>query len=524
VGLERAHAAQSAIDAVRSAGGTPYYFSINLTDADGVASIVNQVRQRSGRIDVLLHAAGIERSHFLPDKDQREFDLVFDVKSDGWFNLLHAIGDMPLGATVAFSSIAGRFGNAGQSDYSSANDLLCKITSSFRTMRPATRGIVIDWTAWGGIGMATRGSIPKMMELAGIDMLPPDAGVPMIRRELTLGETGGELVVAQRLGIMLNEWDDTGGLDTIALAASLKNRTPVQGPMVGKITGMTLNGGLTMEATLDPKSQPFLYDHRIDGTPVLPGVMGIEAFAEAALCMHPGWSVEVIEEVNFLAPFKFYRDEPRTVIIQALFYPDGDNLRADCRLIGRRTLPNQSQPQETVHFTGRVRVTKQPLQASAGLPLKLSSEGIVDASRIYRLYFHGPAYQVLDRAWRDGDLIVGQMSEDLPNDHNLSQGPTLIGPRLIELCLQTAGLLEISEHNQMGLPLYVHQVRWSRAPELADGPLFAVVTPDTAGGKFDAEVVDAQGNRYLRLTGYRTVTLPDSVDAELLHALQNVTA
>ncbi len=522
--LERAQAAQSAIDAVRSAGGTPYYFSINLTDADGVAKIIDQVRQRSGRVDVLLHAAGIERSHFLPDKEQREFDLVFDVKSDGWFNLLHAIGDMPLGATVAFSSIAGRFGNAGQSDYSAANDLLCKITCSFRTTRPATRGIVIDWTAWGGIGMATRGSIPKMMELAGIDMLPPEAGIPLIRRELTTGETRGELIVAQRLGIMLNEWDESGGLDTEAVAATLAKRAAAQGPMVGKITGMTLNGGLTMETMLDPAAQPFLYDHRIDGTPVLPGVMGIEAFAEAALCVHPGWHVEAIEEVNFLAPFKFYRDEPRTVFIQARFYPQGDRLVADCRLVGRRTLPNQPQPQETTHFTARVRVTKQPLEARAGLPVRLSSEGIVDAAGIYRIYFHGPAYQVLDRAWRDGDRIIGRMSVDLPSDHNPSQGPTLIGPRLIELCFQTAGLLEISEHNRMGLPLYVDQVSWSRPPELAEGPLFAIVTPDTAGEKFDAEVVDTQGNRYLSLTGYRTVTLPDSVNAESLRALQHVTA
>jgi hypothetical protein len=53
---------------------------------------------------------------------------------------------------------------------------MCKIASSFRTTRPATRGIAIDWTAWGGIGMATRGSIPKMMARAGIDMLPPEAG------------------------------------------------------------------------------------------------------------------------------------------------------------------------------------------------------------------------------------------------------------------------------------------------------------------------------------------------------------
>jgi Polyketide synthase dehydratase len=158
------------------------------------------------------------------------------------------------------------------------------------------------------------------------------------------------------------------------------------------------------------------------------------------------------------------------------------------------------------------------------LPIRLTSEGIVDAAQIYRIYFHGPAYQVLDSAWRDGERIIGQMSVDLPSDHNPSQGPTLIGPRLIELCFQTAGLLEISEHNRMGLPLYVHHVSWSRPPELAVGPLFAVVTPDTAGQKFDAEVVDTQGNRYLQLTGYQTVTLPDSVDAELLHALQNVTA
>ena len=226
---------------------------------------------------------------------------------------------MPLGATVAFSSVAGRFGNGGQTDYSSANDLLCKITSSFRTTRPLTRGIVIDWSAWGGIGMATRGSIPKMMELAGIDMLPPEAGIPWIRRELTTGGTCGEVVVGQRLGVLLSEWDTTGGLDTDALAASAEKRTSVPGPMIGKITGMGLYSGLTMETTLDPKVQPFLYDHRIDGTPVLPGVMGIEAFAEAAQCVHPGWHVEAVEEVNFLSPFKFYRDEPRTVTVQAVY-------------------------------------------------------------------------------------------------------------------------------------------------------------------------------------------------------------
>ena len=201
---------------------------------------------------------------------------------------MRAIGDMPLGATVAFSSVAGRFGNGGQTDYSAANDLLCKMHIQLPHLPAATRGIVIDWSAWGGIGMATRGSIPKMMELAGIDMVPPEAGIPVIRRELTAGGRSGEVLIAQRLGSLLNEWDVTGGLDTAALATS-SEVLAAQGPMVGKITGLGIYSGLTMETTLDPKAQPFLYDHQIDGIPVLPGVMGIEAFAEAAVCVHPGW-------------------------------------------------------------------------------------------------------------------------------------------------------------------------------------------------------------------------------------------
>jgi acyl transferase domain-containing protein len=515
--LERAQSACNAIEAVRAAGGTAHYFSVNLTDADAVAKIIKQVRELSGRVDVLLHAAGAERSHFLPDKDAREFDLVFDVKSDGWFNLLNAIGDMPLGATVAFSSIAGRFGNAGQTDYSAANDLLCKITSSFRTTRPATRGIVIDWTAWGGIGMATRGSIPKMMELAGIDMIPPEAGIPLIRRELTAGGTRGEIVIGQRLGVLLNEWDATGGLDTSAAEALTRSG---KGPIIGKVVGVGLQSGLKIETTLDPATQPFLYDHQIEGTPVLPGVMGVEAFAEAALCLLPGWHIEAIEDVNFLAPFKFYKQQPRTVTVEAVIYPQGDALVAGCRLTGQRLLPNQTGPQLTTHFTARVRLTKQPPKAVT-VPVPGTPIGhIIESAEIYPLYFHGPAYQVLERAWWDGQRIVGLMATGLPPNHLPSELPTLMTPRLIELCFQTAGLWEMGAQGRMGLPLHINCVSSLLIPESADTRLYAVVTAEQAGGSFDAKIMDAKGNLYLQLSGYRTIAVPNAVDAERLKVLQ----
>jgi NAD(P)-dependent dehydrogenase (short-subunit alcohol dehydrogenase family) len=519
---ERALAAQTAIDAVRAAGGTAHYFSVNLTDAHGVARVIKQVRERSGRIDVLLHAAGIERSHFLPDKDPREFDLVFDVKSDGWFNLLHAIGDMPLGATVAFSSIAGRFGNGGQTDYSSANDLLCKITSSFRTTRPATRGIVIDWTAWGGIGMATRGSIPKMMELAGIDMLPPEAGIPLIRRELTVGGTRGEIVIGQRLGILLNEFDVNGGLDISEFAAAKNSpgRGVGVGIMIGEIKSVNIQTGVNVETTLDPVLQPFLHDHQIEGRPVLPGVMGMEAFAEVAQCLIPGWHVAGLEDVNFLAPFKFYRNQPRPMTIEAAVHPQGRELLADCRLAGSRPLPNQADPQVTTHFTGLVRLTKQASDA-IHVPALGSPQGhIVEAADIYRLYFHGPAYQVVERAWWDGHRMIGLLAKTLPANHLPSDLPTLIAPRWIELCFQTAGIWEMGVQGRMGLPQHIDRLSFSLpAAQPADARVYAVVTPNHRGG-FDAEVVDAKGNCYLQLSGYRTAVFPEAVNAEHLKTLQ----
>ena len=510
--LERAQAAQAAIDAVRKAGGCAHYSCVDLTNPEAVAGVVDEIRKNDGRIDVVLHAAGLERSRSLAEKESQEFDLVFDVKTDGLFNLLHAAGTMPISAVVAFSSIAGRFGNAGQTDYSSANDLLCKIMSSFRTTHPSARGIAIDWTAWGAIGMATRGSIPKIMETAGIDMLPPEAGIPLIRRELTTGGTRGEVVIGQSLGVLLKEWDETGGLDESKLQA--------ESAMLGKIVRAGVYVPLRTEITLDPKIQPFLYDHQIDGTPVLPGVMGLEAFAEAALALLPGWHIEAIEDANFLAPFKFYRHEPRTLIVEAVIQPNGGGLKSQCRLLGHRMLPNQAEPQITTHFTARVLLSAQAPKSATGTTVKATGN-VINASDIYKIYFHGPAYQVLQKAWWDGLHTIGLMSDHLPGNHHPAGLRTAISPRLLELCFQTAGLWEMGIENRMGLPLHIDHLTISpQAEESASGELYAVVSRKIEQNSFDAEVVDSNGSRFARLSGYQTIAIPNAIDPNELGALR----
>jgi hypothetical protein len=510
--IERSEAALRAIEAVEAAGGVAFYHSVNLLDGQAVADVIADVRKRYGRIDVLLHAGGVEISHSLADKELREFELVLDVKTEGLFNVLLAAKDLPIGAIVSFSSVAGRFGNAGQVDYSAANDLLCKLTSNLRATRPDTRAIAIDWTAWSGIGMATRGSIPKIMEMAGIDMLPPEAGVPTIRRELTAGSTRGEIVVAGGLGLMLNEFDETGGLDAAKVNRWLARSDPPFG-MIGVVKAAKLYGGLEIETTLDPNAQPFLFDHRLEGLPLLPGAMGTEAFAQVASLVAPGYTIAAIEREKFESPFKFYRMQPRTLYLSAVVTPDGDDLVAHTTLRSiTPALKSDLLPQEKVHFTAQVRLTPNPIEPRAiEFTPPAAADLAIGSDQIYRLFFHGPAYKVIERARVEGDRAIGLMPADLPPNASPANALSIMSPRLIEACFQTAAVWKIAMLKQMALPSSIDSITTYQQMEEAQGRLYAVaITKD--GETFDAQVVDERGNVYVDVRGYRMVTLPGEVN------------
>jgi len=517
-GIERKQAALAAREAIRQAGGTAVYHQVDLRDELAVAAAVEKLQREHNHVDVLLHAAGLEISRPLPDKSPEEFDLVFGVKSDGWINLISALGETPVGATVAFSSIAGRFGNAGQTDYAAANDLLCKAAAGLNRQVDGPRALALDWTAWAGIGMATRGSIPKIMEQAGIEMLDPAAGVPLIRQQLAAGATG-ELVVAGELGVLMQEFDAAGGLDLAAVGEG-SGRI-----MASQAVSMGLHTGLVVESTLDPADHPFLHDHRIDGTPVLPGVMGIEGFAQAARLLAPGREIVGLEDVDFLAPFKFYRDEPRTVRLQARLLRDGDELIARCSLTGERYLPGAGgEPRVTTHFTASVRLARSRAELESDERVPTPNGDGVDRDDIYRLYFHGPAYQVVERAWRHNGSVAGVLPRELPRDLPLGARGTLTDPRLIELCFQTAGVWEAGKTGRMGLPRHIHRITLGqRGEDPSDaGRLVAVVTPGEGGeeASYDAYVADEAGRIYLTVSGYSTVQHPDPLAEDVRRPLR----
>jgi hypothetical protein len=478
---------------------------------------------------VLIHAAGVEYSHRLESKTRAEIEQTLAVKATGFFHLYKALANrqsLPK-HILAFSSVAGRFGNAGQTDYSAANDFLCRVVSSVNCQHPEVKAQVIDWGAWADVGMASRGHIPELMKRAGIEMLLPATAVPAVYTELALAPAG-EVVLAGSLGSLETQRQSSDRVDLKKANALLTRGKPIH-VMLSRVTGYSQEEGVFLETDLDPSSEPFLKDHAMNGIPLLPGVMGIEGFCVAAqhissmLGAEQGsFRVRWLENILFQAPFKFYHNQPRRITWKARAVRGTNGLVVSVTL--ESTLALKNHPDEKMqHFSGRVYL--QPVNVPVDIPMvqppHWSGVYTVKAADIYRLYFHGPAFQVLEGVQRSGDHVLGRMRSDLPPFTSQSDS-MLTSPLLVELILQTAGIWEAGSTGVMALPRSIARMTLHR-PQTIEAPLYAEVRPgSTKKGElfFDARVLDGDGRLYLELEDYRTSALPYSVEQGLLAPLR----
>jgi len=97
-------------------------YAMNVTDRASIQTVVDQVMQKHGRIDILINNAGITQDARLVKMTEAQFDAVIDVNLKGVFNCTQLIVPHMLeaksGAIVNASSVVGIYGNFGQTNYS----------------------------------------------------------------------------------------------------------------------------------------------------------------------------------------------------------------------------------------------------------------------------------------------------------------------------------------------------------------------------------------------------------------------
>jgi NAD(P)-dependent dehydrogenase (short-subunit alcohol dehydrogenase family) len=203
--LERAYRAllgerqiRESLRAIRAAGSAVEYARADVRDAAALARALDAWRGRSGDPVGLIHGAGVIHDKLLRDKTPESFDRVLGTKLDGALNLARLLNPESLRFAAFFSSVAGRFGNKGQSDYAAANEALNKF-AVWLDRRWAGRVVSVNWGPWSGVGMVS--DLEGHLGRRGLGMIPPALGAAAMADELQYGRKGDvEVVVAGGLG------------------------------------------------------------------------------------------------------------------------------------------------------------------------------------------------------------------------------------------------------------------------------------------------------------------------------------
>ena len=126
--------------AFADAGVSCTYHACDVADRAALARVLDEVRKADGPIEGILHGAGIEQATRVEKKTREGVAATNGAKIAGAYNLMDLTRQDPVRHFIGFGSTSGRLGGNGQTDYSAASDMLCKMISWYRTQRPsATR-------------------------------------------------------------------------------------------------------------------------------------------------------------------------------------------------------------------------------------------------------------------------------------------------------------------------------------------------------------------------------------------------
>lgn len=185
--------------ALRAAGCVLEYHCLDVRDGAAFGALIDDVYARLGRIDGVLHGAGIISDKLIASKTLAAYDAVFDTKVVPALVLAAKLRLAELRFIAFFSSVAGRFGNIGQADYSAANEVLNKLAGQLSQAWPKLHAVAINWGPWDA-GMVSD-DLRRLYAARAIRPIAPAAGRRHFLDELEHGPRGqAEVVISSSVG------------------------------------------------------------------------------------------------------------------------------------------------------------------------------------------------------------------------------------------------------------------------------------------------------------------------------------
>jgi NAD(P)-dependent dehydrogenase (short-subunit alcohol dehydrogenase family) len=366
-------------------GGEAIYIKGDVTNVNTVKPQLLAITQKWGAITGLIHGAGRLADKYIQDKSEQDFHNVLTVKLDGLLTLLQCVNIQKLDHLILFSSVAGFYGNVGQTDYAIANEILSKAAHQFKTNHPNTHVSAINWGAWDA-GMVSDALKKKFKEM-GVILVNSVGGPAIMVNELSTAYANQPQVIL-------------GG--TLPMGISYTD---------GALETHKVHRNMTLE------ENPFLMHHVIQGNAVLPVVNAVGWMTNTCEQVFPDFAIHIVKDAKLFKGIVFDGTQPTDYIIELKeLHKDADTIIIETTVLSQA--PTAKLP--TYHYKAHVTLVAKKNKIEAP-KFKHQESGTYtptdggvlyqDGSLFHNTYFRG-IEQVLD--WTDQQIVLKCKAPEVP--------------------------------------------------------------------------------------------------------------
>ena len=357
---------------LRSLGAEVEYLAVDVTDEKGLRKALAPLQKKWGPVEGIIHGAGVLADKRIENKTYQDIQRVYQTKVAGLKTLLKVIDEKKLSHLVLFSSAAGFFGNAGQSDYAAANEVLNQYALQFSQTHPECQVVSFNWGPWEG-GMVDE-DLKKMFEDRGVYVIPLETGTNLFTECILNPPEEPLLVVGSTMG--LPESDMPRNEDSIEISRVLKS-----------------------------EKLPVLQDHRIGENAVLPASFAQSWMESTCQKIYPGLMLTQCTDFKVLKGIVFNSElqDSYNLYLKKISSESDDAIKLEAKISSTHGSKSR------FHYSCQLELEPQDQGGIDENPeygdCDIKTENPVDGKAFYEngTLFHGPAFQGVKQLLRQDE-------------------------------------------------------------------------------------------------------------------------
>jgi malonyl CoA-acyl carrier protein transacylase len=304
---------------LHASGIEAMYLACDVTDPEAVRVALGDVAGRYGRIDGIIHGAGVLRDGFLDRMTPEDFSLVADVKFLGAWNLFSAAEGAGLRFFVGLSSVAAIQGNPGQTNYAAANRMMSALLRYLRSKNDDIRFKSLMLPPVEGAGMAEDPEVRDFLRRRGVAYVHVQELAGLFCRELFVAPADDDWVMFIR-NLPSVKTAPLGDVGHPALSGQLDGGpvtfNPRDFPMIDGLSCLDLRREhVETHRSFSRQNDLWIADHRPLKSlahPLVSAIMILETFMESARILYPHLQVRGVRQVRFLDMISCPPEVPRS--------------------------------------------------------------------------------------------------------------------------------------------------------------------------------------------------------------------